>query len=107
MSKPGFMSAMNLFSCHSEERMRRGILVCYGEGKPGSLASLGMTERIGMTRRIGASRKIRATTINRESGIGKLLLIFAAIIVLATPLHARSWRISNFQDTITVNSDGS
>lgn len=29
------------------------------------------------------------------------------LCLLASPLAAKSWRISNFQDTITVNSDGS
>jgi len=29
------------------------------------------------------------------------------ICLLASPLFAKSWRVSNFQDTITVNSDGS
>src|SRR5271157_1430757 len=36
----------------------------------------------------------------------KVLLLFAAILFLTTPLAAKSWRISNFQDTITINPDG-
>jgi hypothetical protein len=36
-----------------------------------------------------------------------LPLLFALILALAAPLSAKSWHISNFQDTITVNSDGS
>jgi uncharacterized membrane protein len=35
------------------------------------------------------------------------LLLLATILALAAPLAAKSWRISNFQDTITVNPDGS
>ncbi|MGA7895671.1 MAG: DUF2207 domain-containing protein [Candidatus Sulfotelmatobacter sp.] len=35
------------------------------------------------------------------------LVLFAVILALAAPLSAKSWRISNFQDTITVNTDGS
>ncbi len=35
------------------------------------------------------------------------LLFLAAILALASPLFAKSWRISNFEDTITVNQDGS
>jgi len=36
-----------------------------------------------------------------------LLLRLAAVLVLAAPLAAKSWHISNFEDTITVNPDGS
>jgi hypothetical protein len=36
-----------------------------------------------------------------------LILLFAAILALASPLFAKSWRVSNFEDTITVNHDGS
>jgi hypothetical protein len=35
------------------------------------------------------------------------ILLFAAILALASPLFAKSWRVSNFEDTITVNRDGS
>jgi hypothetical protein len=35
------------------------------------------------------------------------LLLLAAILAFALPAAAKSWRISNFQDTITVNPDGS
>ena len=35
------------------------------------------------------------------------LLLFATIFALAVPAAAKSWRISNFRDTITVNPDGS
>ncbi len=34
-------------------------------------------------------------------------LLLAIILVIALPAAAKSWRISNFQDTITVNPDGS
>jgi uncharacterized membrane protein len=34
-------------------------------------------------------------------------LLLATILALAAPAAAKSWRISNFQDTITVNDDGS
>ena len=34
-------------------------------------------------------------------------LLLATILALAAPLAAKSWRVSNFQDTITVNPDGS
>jgi uncharacterized membrane protein len=35
------------------------------------------------------------------------LLLLGAVLVFAAPAAAKSWRISNFQDTITVNADGS
>jgi uncharacterized membrane protein YgcG len=35
------------------------------------------------------------------------LLLFATVFALAAPAAAKSWRISNFRDTITVNPDGS
>src|ERR1022692_4108294 len=53
---------------------------------------------------IGAtSARARSAATNPAA----FLLLFASIFALATPLAAKSWRISNFQDTITVNSDGS
>src|SRR6202041_223543 len=80
---------MNPFSCHSEERMRRGILVLPGgEGKPRSLASLGMTTM-------------------KDGKTSKWFLIFATLVALNVPASAKSWRVSDFQDTITVNPDGS
>ena len=36
-----------------------------------------------------------------------LLLLVSTILTLAAPAAAKSWRVSNFQDTITVNTDGS
>src|ERR1700723_3687550 len=80
---------MNPFSCHSEERMRRGILVLPGgEGKPRSLASLGMTTM-------------------KDGKTSKWFLIFATLVALNVPASAKSWRVSDFQDTITVNPDRS
>src|SRR4029077_11943143 len=74
---------MTLISCHSEERMRRGTSVLLrGEKEPRSTAKVGMTAV-------------------------KAFLIFASILALAAPLTAKSWHVSNFQDTITVNPDGS
>src|SRR5580658_9760464 len=35
------------------------------------------------------------------------LLLLATVLALAAPAAAKSWRISNFQDTITLNPDGS
>jgi hypothetical protein len=36
-----------------------------------------------------------------------LFLLFATILAFAAPAAAKSWRVSNLQDTITVNKDGS
>jgi hypothetical protein len=36
-----------------------------------------------------------------------LILLFASVLALAVPAAAKSWRVSDFQDTITVNPDGS
>src|SRR5436305_693301 len=35
----------------------------------------------------------------------KALLLLAALLTLALPAAAKSWRVSNFQDTITFNPD--
>jgi hypothetical protein len=45
---------------------------------------------------------------SRSCEIAKaVLLLFATLLALAAPLAAKSWRVSNFEDTITVNGDGS
>ncbi len=36
-----------------------------------------------------------------------MLLLLGTVLTLAAPAAAKSWRISNFQDNITVNADGS
>jgi hypothetical protein len=52
-------------------------------------------------------------TIDRAAGgrpgrIGKaLLLALSTVLLLAAPMAAKSWSVSNFRDTITVNPDGS
>src|SRR5271166_2021792 len=48
---------------------------------------------------IGTKRKLSLPTA--------ALLLLAVIFSLASPLFAKSWRISSFEDTITVNQDGS
>src|ERR1022692_2272943 len=37
----------------------------------------------------------------------RFLLLFCAILAFAAPAVAKSWRISHFQDSITLNEDGS
>src|SRR5271155_1882840 len=36
-----------------------------------------------------------------------LLFLFVIFVAFTLPLYAKSWRVSDFQDTITVNPDGS
>ena len=62
-------------------------LLC-GKRKPRSLALFGMMMR-------------------RSWHPSKALLVLAAVFVFVAPAAAKSWRISNFEDTITVNADGS
>ena len=40
-------------------------------------------------------------------GATRVAALVAWLCVLASPVVAKSWRISNFQDTITINEDGS
>jgi hypothetical protein len=51
------------------------------------------------------------TTIRRaatkKSRLVAWFLIFVTILALAAPAAAKSWRVSDLQDTITVNPDGS
>src|SRR5262249_1682684 len=38
---------------------------------------------------------------------GRVFLIAACLLILSAPLFARDWRISNFQDTVSIGADGS
>ncbi len=51
--------------------------------------------------------KVGMTAVKVGMTAVKAFLIFASILALAAPLTAKSWHVSNFQDTITVNPDGS
>src|SRR5258706_3158908 len=55
-------------------------------------------------RRHGAARHVTARTGYR---LFEALLLLATLLILASPAAAKSWRVSRFQDTITVNADGS
>src|SRR5580693_1014371 len=50
-----------------------------------------------------------ATSCSGRGRRSKLRLyeVVGCILVFASPLAAKSWRIADFQDTITVNEDGS
>jgi len=74
--------------------MRRGILVLVGGREEPKIPRFARDDN-------------QRDDNNKESKITKALLILATILVLASPLFAKSWHISNFQDTITVNKDGS
>ncbi|PYX74509.1 MAG: hypothetical protein DMG72_09840, partial [Acidobacteria bacterium] len=41
------------------------------------------------------------------AGAVRCSLLLACILALAAPLAAKSWRVADFQDTITVQGDGS
>jgi hypothetical protein len=43
----------------------------------------------------------------KDGKTSKWFLIFATLVALTVPASAKSWRVSDFQDTITVNPDGS
>src|SRR5580698_10417546 len=53
-----------------------------------------------------ASRKNPGFSPRRRSFSTSLVHLLATILALALPAAAKSWRVSNFQDTITVNADG-
>src|ERR1022692_5251312 len=72
-------------------------------------AELGMRAGTGKS---GASAPRKAPGMNAGFSPGgrtfyAALLLLATIFAPAQPAAAKSWRISNFQDTITVNPDGS
>src|SRR5258708_6125214 len=69
---------------------------------------------LAMTWKSGASAPRKAAKIDsgfsprgRTFYLARIALFIATILVLALPAAAKSWRVSNFQDTITVNPDGS
>src|SRR6266851_3798027 len=67
---------------------------------------------LAVTWKSGASAPRKASTIDagfspRGRAFYPTLLLLAAILALSLPAAAKSWRVSNFQDTITVNPDGS
>ncbi len=43
----------------------------------------------------------------KATGFRRKLLFLACVILLAAPLFAQSWRIANFEDTISISADGS
>src|ERR1035441_2625994 len=55
----------------------------------------------------GAEAPLFHVTARIRDRLFETLLLLATIFVLAAPAAAKSWRVSNFQDTITVNPDGS
>jgi uncharacterized membrane protein len=60
--------------------------------------------------RSGAQRAEWRNLLSPRSAVSAptaLILLFVIVAALATPAAAKSWRISNMQDTITVNADGS
>jgi hypothetical protein len=44
---------------------------------------------------------------NMKSFAARLLLIVFCAVILTSPLHANSWRIADYNDTMTIGGDGS
>jgi hypothetical protein len=86
---PRLRFAMTLSSCHSEERKRRGTLVLAGGREETRIPRFARDDK------------------NTGGAIAGALLLLASVLALALPSAAKSWRVSDFQDTITVNPDGS
>ncbi|MFZ0759233.1 MAG: DUF2207 domain-containing protein [Candidatus Sulfotelmatobacter sp.] len=91
-----------------DQRIRR----INGRPTPASPGTPAVTRKSGAsaprkTPTTGAGFSSRGRTWGFPSPPRPLLLVVAAVLALASPLFAKSWRVSNFQDTITVNSDGS
>jgi uncharacterized membrane protein len=51
--------------------------------------------------------RLKISQLLRLEYPSRTILLLATLLALAAPLAAKSWRVSNFQDTITVNPDGS
>ena len=51
--------------------------------------------------------RLKVSRAPRFGTVRPLLLLLVTLLALAASGSAKSWRISNFQDTITVNKDGS
>jgi uncharacterized membrane protein YgcG len=78
---------------------KRGIWVLRGAGRnrdSSSLARLGMTKG-GLVGGLGRS----------ELRLYRTVASCFLLVIFATPLFARSWRVADFSDTISVHEDGS
>src|SRR5580700_2768419 len=83
-----------------------------GSGMPGVTWDGAVTRMRAVTWKSGASAPRKASRMKSGFSPGgrtfyPALLLLAAALVLATPAAAKSWRVSDLQDTITVNPDGS
>ncbi|MGA8620799.1 MAG: DUF2207 domain-containing protein [Candidatus Sulfotelmatobacter sp.] len=88
---------MSLFSCQSKERKRRGIV----------LSSGGETKVPRFARDDKSREDDKSGGHDKSGGLRALLTLVVTVLVFAAPAFAKSWLVSNFQDTITVNVDGS
>src|ERR1700693_145398 len=64
-------------------------------------------EKAGSSAPLASLRSGRNDRVSQLTPAARAFLLLIAILALAAPLAAKSWRVSNFQDTITVNPDGS
>jgi uncharacterized membrane protein YgcG len=90
--------ALKQFSSLSS-RAKRGIWVCCGAGRNRDSSSHSL---LGMTREgfLGSLRRSKSR-FHRKVVLGFFL------VFIASPLFARSWRVADFNDTISVHEDGS
>src|SRR5580698_3623280 len=83
-----------------------------GSGMPGVTWDGAVTRMRAVTWKSGASAPRKASRMKSGFSPGgrtfyPALLLLAAVFALALPAAAKSWRVSDLRDTITVNPDGS
>ena len=73
----------------------------------GSSAPLGLAPLLLLTH--GLRRGLHSFAASRltTDGFHRRLVLLACFFILSAPLFAESWRIANFEDTISVSADGS
>ncbi len=73
----------------------------------GSFAALGLAPLLLLTHGLRRGLHSFAGSRLKTDAFRRQLLLLACFFVLTAPLFAESWRIANFEDTISVSADGS
>jgi uncharacterized membrane protein YgcG len=73
----------------------------------GSFGPLGLARFLLLTHGLRRGLHSFAALRLKTDAFRRHLLLLACVFVLTAPLFAESWRISNFEDTISVSADGS
>ena len=73
----------------------------------GSCAPLGLAPLLLLTHGLRRGLHSFAGSRLKTDAFRRQLLLLACFFVLTAPLFAESWRIANFEDTISVSADGS